>query len=141
MLENFSLHRSIDLARLHRTLSFVGGRPFILVQRKGWKCPRWEEVMVLPHPSLSPFHLLRKYVELTEARMSGWCQGRPKEAGIRDKHYVLRTMNAPFNPLSADAVGGITARLLKKYGIPTDMWGPHSTRGAAAVFFLTKTWG
>ena len=91
--------------------------------------------MVLPDPKLSPFHLLRKYVELTESRMSSWCQGRPNAAGmLKDKQYVLRTLNAPFNPLSADAVGGITARLLKKYGIATHIWGPHSTRGGSGSF-------
>ena len=35
------LYRGVDLARTSRKISFVGERPFILVQRKGWKSPQW----------------------------------------------------------------------------------------------------
>ena len=49
------LYRSIDLARLDRTISFLSGVPFILVQRKGWPHKKWEEVLVMPdRPALSP---------------------------------------------------------------------------------------
>ena len=57
------LHRGIDLARTVRTVSFVGARPFVLLQRKGWTKPRWEELLVLDScPILSPWHLMRAYV-------------------------------------------------------------------------------
>ena len=62
------LHRGIDLARTLRTVSFVGGRPFMLLQRKGWTHPRWEEILVLDNcPLLSPRHLIRAYVQRTLA--------------------------------------------------------------------------
>jgi hypothetical protein len=38
-----ALHRGIDLARTQRTLSRVQEKMFILLQRKGWRSPRWEQ--------------------------------------------------------------------------------------------------
>ena len=62
------LYRSIDLARLQRTISIVGDRPFVMVQRKGWAQPKWEEILSLPRlQNISPWHLLQSYV----ARTSG----------------------------------------------------------------------
>ena len=60
------LHRGVDLQRTLRSISFAQGSPFILVKRKGWKNYKWEQVISLPqHESISPFHLLKKYVALT----------------------------------------------------------------------------
>jgi hypothetical protein len=51
-----ALHRGIDLARTQRSLSMVDGKFFILVQRKGWRCPRWEQIMQdSDNPALSQF--------------------------------------------------------------------------------------
>ena len=50
----FGLHRSIDLARLYRKVSFVNRRPFVVIDRKGWPDPRWEEVLCFSDRSLSP---------------------------------------------------------------------------------------
>jgi hypothetical protein len=61
-----ALHRGIDLARTQRTISVVGDKHFILVQRKGWKAPRWEQVAKMDdEPSLSPFHVMAAYVNKT----------------------------------------------------------------------------
>ena len=68
-----SLYRGVDLARTQRTLSFIGAdRPFLLVQRKGWQRPRWEEVLSLPSaPQISPWHLISEYVARTSAVVPG----------------------------------------------------------------------
>ena len=52
------LHRSCDLAHVLRTVSLVDGKPFMLLRRKGWKSPRWERVVSLPHLIL-PWHLMQ----------------------------------------------------------------------------------
>ena len=36
------LCRNIDLAQMYRTISTVNGKPFVLIQRKGWKKSQWE---------------------------------------------------------------------------------------------------
>ena len=60
------LYRGIDLARLQRTISLVGNRPFVMVQRKGWAQPKWEEIISLPRlENISPWHLLQAYVART----------------------------------------------------------------------------
>jgi hypothetical protein len=62
-----ALHRGIDLARSQRTLSVLQNKAFILVQRKGWAFPKCEQIIHLPQtPQISPWHLLQKYVQLTE---------------------------------------------------------------------------
>ena len=61
----FHLARSIDLARLYRTVASVDGRHFVLMQRTGWRSPGWHEVMVLDNADLSPCDLLLLYVPLT----------------------------------------------------------------------------
>jgi hypothetical protein len=106
----FALHRSVDLARLYRKISFGGGGgldppPFVLIQRKGWKKPRWEQIVVLENPELSPWHLLRHYVAQTSSLPEG--------------SLVLRSLKPPFAPLSSDRIASITKNLLKKFGVPT----------------------
>ena len=62
----FCLHRSIDLARVLRSLSFVDDKAFVLIKRKGWHCHQWEQMISIPDcPSISPLHLMIKYVNLT----------------------------------------------------------------------------
>ena len=48
---------------------------------------------------------------------------------------LLRGLVPPFAPLSAKSVGSVTKSLLSEFGIPTNVFGPHSTRGAAVKMF------
>jgi hypothetical protein len=117
------LHRSIDLARLQRSVSFVDSTPFVLVQRKGWQTPKWEQVMVLPAtPSICPFRLLEAYVALTAKKAS-------------PGSLVLRSLRPPFSPLTADRVSSLTRMVLSQGGVNTQAWAPHSTRGAGVRMF------
>ena len=114
----FGLHRSIDLARKFRTVSVVDGRYFLKVQRKGWKTPRWEEVVSIPeHENISPWHFIRSYVAQTAHLVQS---GGP----------LLITEKPPFRGLTANSVGRLTKHALAAHGIPMQHWGPHSTRGA-----------
>ena len=80
----FQLARSIDLSRLFRKISFLGEKPFVWIQRKGWLTPRWEEVVYLPNlPALCPWQLLQAYVKLTHLHCA-------------EETEVLRTLHAPF---------------------------------------------
>ena len=115
------LYRSVDLAQVYRQVSWAGEKPFVLVKRKGWRAPRWEQVMVLEDVHLSPWHLLCQYVKLT-------CH-LPKGS------LLLRSLLAPFSPIGPDRVASLTRKLLQDLGVPMDFWGPHSTRGAGVQFF------
>ena len=48
---------------------------------------------------------------------------------------VILSLKAPFKPLSSDRIGSVTKNLLKKLGVPTEFYGPHSSRGAAVRMF------
>jgi hypothetical protein len=120
-----ALHRSIDLARMQRKISFVGNRPFVLLRRKGWKDPKWEEVLSLPDHAISPWHLLQHYVSLTAAQVNQSNKSRaikgPRSKSFNEKdswdNLVLRKLCFPFCALSADAIGSITKSLLDRYGL------------------------
>ena len=116
------LTRSIDLQRTYRTLSFYDEKLWILIQRKGAHRPSWEEMMSLPEPLISPKDLLLHYVTLT-------CSCAPGTA-------LLRHLRHPFAPLRANTIGSITKTMLQKFGIP-NIFGPHSTRGAAVKMYKT----
>ena len=120
------LYRSHDLSQLRRTVSVLGQKiPFIKSKRKGQKIHKLERMLSISEcPQISPFHLLQAYVDLTKDQGH---VGGP----------VLLTLNAPFRAISADTVGSITKRFLNENGIPSNIWGPHSTRGAG-VGFLKK---
>ena len=121
-LRLFHLMRSIDCCRIRRSISFIGKRPFILVQRKGWTQFRWEEVISLPEQEhISPWHLLQKYVHMTHALVP---PGGP----------LFLSLQKPFRPLTADRLGSLTKQILTSFGIPNS-WGPHSTRGAGVSFY------
>ena len=101
----------------------VNGTPFMLIRRKGWKVPKWEQIISIPEaPSISPWHLIQKYVELTSVDVP---PGSP----------LLVSLKRPFKPLSANTVGSLTKEILSKYGIPTQVWGAHSTRGAGVLLY------
>ena len=113
------LYRSHDLANLKRSVSVLGGKtPFIKIKRKGQNVFKWERMVSIPrYPQISPFHLLQAYVGLTKD------QG--KVGGP-----VLLALKPPYQPISADTVGSITKNFLEQFGISSQIWGPHSTRGA-----------
>ena len=119
------MSRSIDLARTWRCQSQVGDVLYVLTQRKNQKRPQWEAVVKLEHsPSVSPAHLLKRYVAMTAHLVP---------AGS----LLLRPLVPPFSPLVANTVGSITKIILYKFGVSTQFWGPHSTRGAG-VFMYKK---
>jgi hypothetical protein len=101
----FHLTRSIDLARLYRTISRTGDRYYVLMQRKKQRLPSWHEVIALEDNDISPLHLLLLYVQLTAS------MGRPGGP-------VFLAFKSPYKPLSSDRVGSITKNLLTSYGIP-----------------------
>jgi len=68
-------------------------------------------------PQISPFHLLQEYVALTKKYQK---PGGP----------LLLTLKAPFRPIKSDTIGSVTKNFLENFGIPSRVWGPHSTRGA-----------
>ena len=47
----------------------------------------------------------------------------------------MLALKPPLKALTADRVGSLTRTLLRKHGIPTEFWGPHSTRGAGVLLF------
>ena len=73
-------------------------------------------------PNISPWHLIKKYVELTSKHVA---PGSP----------LLITLKKPFYALSANTVGSLTKALLAENGIPTQIWGAHSTRGAGVLLY------
>ena len=112
------LYRSSDLANIKRVVSVMGHVPYIKIRRKGQRVFKWERVVSLDFsPQISPFHLIQKYVALTRGQV---CPGGP----------LLLTLKPPFKGLSADAVGSVTRGALEFFGVPSSVWGPHSTRGA-----------
>ena len=116
------LARSIDLSRLYRTISLIENRPFVWIHRKGWQAPRWEEIICLPdHPNICPWTLLKRYVSMTATL--------PKDS------LVLRALIAPFQPLSSNTIASLTRKVLHTLGLNTQIWSPHSTRGAGVTMY------
>ena len=116
------LSRSVDLARTYRQVSMVGDVPFVWVQRKGWRSPRWEEVVCVPGlPDLCPWILLKRYTAAT--------------ADVPAGSPLLRGLRPPYAPLGAGTVGSVTRRILASMGVRTTVWGPHSTRGAGVLMY------
>jgi len=121
-LRLFHLCRSVDLARAERSHSKLGSQVYWKLQRKGQKSPKWEALMTVENPLLSPVHLLQRYVQLTAT------QGHPGGP-------VFLSLTPPFQPLSANSIGRITRTLLCQLGVPVSVFGPHSTRGAGVRMF------
>ena len=94
----------------------------MLLQRKGWTHPRWEEILVLDScPLLSPWHLIRAYVQRTLALGS---PGGP----------LLLALKPPYRALSSDTINSITKWFLASPGLDMSHRGAHSTRGAGVRF-------
>jgi hypothetical protein len=121
-----ALHRGVDLARTQRTLSMVDNKVFIFLRRKGWVSPKWEQILKFDEiPSLSPFHVMKAYVEKT-AKFAP--PGGPLLWSLDGK-----------KPLTSNTVNSLTKHFLKKFGVPVDHWKAHSTRGAGV--FMYKSLG
>ena len=89
----FALARSVDLARILRSFTLVRNSPYVLIQRKGWKTCKWEQVITLPEtPEISPWHLLTCYAKLTSSHAP-------------EGSLLLRSLKPPYHPLSANCVG------------------------------------
>ena len=115
------LCRNIDLERMYITISMVGNKCFVLIQRKGWLKPQWEAVVQIPEiPQICPWTLLQKYVAMTSHLVT---QGSP----------VFISLGPPIVPLKANSIGSLTRNGLTALGIDTTVWKPHSTRGAGVT--------
>jgi hypothetical protein len=123
ILRIFHLCRSIDLARSMRTKATQGQHQFWCLRRKGARSAKFEELISLPEtPNISPTHLLLCYVQLTSSI--------GKKAGP-----VFLSLHPPYRPLSANSIGRITKNFLSNNQIPTNVFGAHSTRGAAVKMY------
>ena len=122
-LRLLQLCRSIDLARMWRTISQVGNDFFIKIQRKGSLKPAWEQLLELPdhQKAISPVHLALAYVDLTRTH----CQPGT---------LLFRHLQPPFKPLCANSMGSITKKMLQGLGVPPS-WQAHSTRGAGVKLY------
>jgi hypothetical protein len=49
--------------------------------------------------------------------------------------FSLRSLRPPYAPLKANTIGGITKRMLSQLGVPVNIFGAHSTRGAGVQFY------
>ena len=120
----FMLCRNIDLERMFRKISFVGEKPFVLMQRKGCLKPQWEAMVTIPDvPTLCPWTLLKRYVALTARLVPA---GSP---------VFISLKGPPFVPLKANSIGSITKQSLQKLGVDTTVWKAHSTRGAGVAMY------
>jgi hypothetical protein len=117
-----ALHRGVDLARTQRTLSVVQDKVFLLVQRKGWKVPKWEQLLKFDEiPSLSPFYVMSAYMQKTAHSAP---PGGPLLWSLDGK-----------KPLSSNRVNSLTKDLLKTFGVQVSHWKAHYTRGAGVFMY------
>ena len=125
LLRILHLCRSIDLARCFRKTSIFQGSQYFWLHRKGRRRPQWEPLMTLPgRAAISPSQVLNTYVRLTSAHAPSGSK-------------VFRALRPPYQALSAGTIGKITKQVLQRLGIPTSVFGAHSTRGAAVKMFKT----
>ena len=116
------LCRSIDLQQSWRTMSSQDDKVYLLLKRKGQKTAQWEPIIKLACQNICPLTLLLKYVSMTQS----FClPGSP----------LFRSVIKPYKPLSANSLGRITKVSLKELGIPINIFGPHSTRGAGVKMY------
>ena len=122
MLRIFHLCRSVDLKQALRATSKFQGSRWILMKRKGARKHSWERLLTVPNKSLCPVHLLDSYVNLTVSK--------GKKGGS-----LFLSLLPPYGPLSANSIGRITKGILRRMGVPTGVFGAHSTRGAAVKMY------
>ena len=126
VLRILCLFRSTDLANLQRLVPFGGSdnsEPYVLVRRKGWRHHKWEKLLVLEeNVLLSPWHLLQAYVNRTEKQGAS---GGP----------MFLSLARLFKGLRSAAIGSIAKEAFRKFGINTNIFGPHSTRGAGVCMY------
>ena len=95
----------------------------MLIKRKGAQHHKWEEVMEVPStPECCPRSLLQKYVDLTQNIAA-------------PGSVLLRALPPRYLPLKSQTIGSITKRLLSELGVPTNIFGAHSTRGAGVKMY------
>ena len=122
VLRLLHLCRSVDLQRMYRRKSVSQGGLWVAIRRKGQVRARFERLIRLPWKGVSPHHLILHYVTLTAG--SGSISGP-----------LLLSHVPPFKPLSANSIGRITRQALSSLGVPTNVFGPHSTRGAGVKMY------
>ena len=112
----------VDLIRTQRKVSRVNEKKIFMVQTKGWKFPKWEEVIVLEEsPSISPWHLMKNYVERTSN-------------SVPSGGKLLWSLDLK-KPLSSNRVNSLTKEVMKEFGISVDDWKPHSPRRAGVLWW------
>ena len=114
------LFRSVDLSRVCRTIALSEGALYVKVGRKQRRQYYLEKVMCLDDRRISPAHVLERYVTKHIGNVGG---------------PLLLTANRPHTPLTADSIGSITRRHLKRLGVDISAWRPHTTRGAFVDFY------
>ena len=93
---------------MFRKISFVGDKPFVLMQRKGCLRPRWEAMVTIPDvPTLCPWTLLKTYVAL------------PSKKVLPRSPVFISLKGPPFVPLKANSVGSLTKQSLQKLSVYT----------------------
>ena len=122
MLRIFHLCRSVDLKQPLRATSKFQGSRWILMKRKGARKHSWERLLTVPCKSLCPVHLLDPYVNLTVSKGK---KGGP----------LFLSLFPPYGPLSANSIGRINKGILRQMGVPTGVFGAHSTRGASVKMY------
>ena len=127
LLRVLHLCRSVDLARTWRRRCHWRGGHWLWLQRKGARRPQFEKLIDLKTSNvalavLCPVTLVLQYVALT----AKWAPAGSK---------LFLSLKAPYTPLSASTIGGITKRCLQKLGVPMSAFGAHSTRGAAVKMY------
>ena len=118
------LCRSVDLQRCCRRLA---AGCWLQLRRKGALRAKFERLLELQQPAVSPLHVAKRYVELTA--------GQVPPGGA-----LFCSLFSPYKPLSANALGSITKTLLKKLGVPMLYFGPQSTRGAGVKLYKSLGW-
>ena len=99
----------------------AGGRLLATAATQGASTPTVGEGD-LENPALSPLHLLRHYVHMTSQM-------------VASGSFLFRSLSPPYPPLTANSLGRITKVILQRMGVPMQVFGPHSTRGAAVKMY------
>ena len=76
-----------------RTISFLDGKAFVLLRRKGQVAFQWEEILPLTSKGISPLHLLLHYVSMTA------------KCGVSGGPLFLQHKK-PYKPVSANTIRG-----------------------------------
>ena len=115
------LCRNVDLERMFRTFSTIGEKNFHSYPKERMDHPPMGRISTASFMSkYLSMDLTQKYVELTAHQVP---PGTP----------VFRHLQKPFAPLKANSIGSLTKQALQTLGVNTNVWKPHSTRGAGVT--------